>query len=169
MTVPGSHAIISPDGVYRYRLDRAVGDGQSEPLVFGYFGVNGSTATAEHNDQTVKKWIGFTERNGGSRFVVGNAFAYRARDVAALAEAADPIGPENDMHLYDIMTEVDILVPCWGARGKLPPRLRPRLDLMRNLIFTFKKPILIFGLTASGDPAHPQMLGYETVLREWII
>lgn len=167
MTIPGGHAVISPDGVYRYRLDRHVGDGTAAPLVFGYFGVNGSTATAETNDQTVKKWIGFTERAGGSRYIVGNAFAFRARDVKALASAADPIGPENDAYLYEIMTEADILVPCWGSRDKLPPRLHPRLDLVRDLIFSFNKPVQIFGLTASGDPKHPLSLGYDTILRDW--
>lgn len=103
----------------------------------------------------------------GSRYVVGNAFALQARDVRALASAADPVGPENDMHLYDIMTEADILVPCWGSRAKLPPHLHPRLALVRDLIFSFGKPVLIFGLTASGDPKHPLTLGYSTILQSW--
>ncbi|HBJ2425861.1 TPA: DUF1643 domain-containing protein, partial [Salmonella enterica] len=50
-------AIISKCGMYRYRLERDV---QPEGLVFGYFGVNGSTATATEDDHTVRKWIGFT-------------------------------------------------------------------------------------------------------------
>ncbi|MGM3851662.1 DUF1643 domain-containing protein, partial [Salmonella sp. NW36] len=71
-------AIISKCGMYRYRLERDV---QPEGLVFGYFGVNGSTATATEDDHTVRKWIGFTKVNGGRRFIVGNAFAFRATDV----------------------------------------------------------------------------------------
>lgn len=161
------HAVISPDGVYRYRLDRHVGDGTTPPLVFAYFGVNGSTATADTDDATVKRWNGFTERNDGTRYIVGNAFAFRATDVRELASAADPVGPWNDAYLYEIMDEADILVPCWGSRDKLPPRLQPRLDLVRDLIFSFGKPVQTFGLTNSGDPKHPVRLGYDTILRDW--
>ena len=71
-----SSAVISPCETYRYRLDRRVAPGE---VCFAYFGVNGSTATADEDDHTVRKWNGFTVRNGGSRYVVGNAFAYRAK------------------------------------------------------------------------------------------
>ncbi len=79
------------------------------------FGVNGSTATATEDDHTVRKWIGFTKVNGGRRFIVGNAFAFRATDVRELATAVDPVGPENEIHLERIIRDADVLVPCWGA------------------------------------------------------
>lgn len=158
-------AIISECGTYRYRLEREV---QSDGLVIAYFGVNGSTAGATENDQTVRKWIGFTRIHGGRRFIVGNAFGYRATDVNALAHAADPVGPENDQHLSAIIADADILVPCWGSRQKLPPRLRHRMDHVRDLIFASGKQVKIFGLTKSGDPLHPLMLGYDTPFVEWI-
>ena len=67
-------AVISPCGLYRYRLDRVVGmDGP----VFAFFGINPSTADATENDQTVRKWIGFTKTWGGSRFIVGNVWPLR--------------------------------------------------------------------------------------------
>jgi hypothetical protein len=157
-------AVISPCGTYRYRLERDV---QLDGCVFAYFGVNGSTATATENDQTVKKWIGFTQLNRGRRFLAGNAFAFRAKDVRALSGAIDPVGPDNNTHLVAIINEADVLVPCWGARGKLPPRLQPRLDLLREMLFLSGKPIKTFGFTKLGDPLHPQMLGYDTPLRDW--
>lgn len=160
-----SSAIISPCETYRYRLDRRVAPGE---VCFAYFGVNGSTATADEDDHTVRKWNGFTVRNGGSRYVVGNAFAYRATDVRELASAADPIGPDNDAYLRQIIGEADVLIPCWGARGKLPPRLRPRLATVRDMLVASGKPIVVFGLTASGDPLHPLTLAYETPLRAWV-
>lgn len=161
------HAVMSPDGVYRYRLDRRVEDSPGDLLCVAFFGVNGSTATADTDDQTVRKWNGFSYRMQANRYIVGNAFAFRAKDVKALASAADPVGPWNDAYLYEIMDEADILVPCWGSRDKLPPRLQSRLDLVRDLIFSFNKPVQIFGLTASGDPKHPLTLGYDTILRDW--
>ena len=159
-----SSAVISPCETYRYRLDRRVAPGD---VCFAYFGVNGSTATADEDDHTVRKWNGFTIRNGGSRYITGNAFAYRATDVRELASAACPIGPENDAYLRQIIAEADVLIPCWGARGKLPPRLRPRLDTVRAMLAASGKPIVVFGLTGSGDPLHPLTLAYETPLRHW--
>jgi hypothetical protein len=158
-------AIFSTCGTWRYRLDRDCGLLGS--LVYAYFGVNCSKAGSEKNDQTVGKWIGFTTRNDGHRLIVGNPFTYVATDVRDLAGAADPIGPENDRYLAEIIAEADVLVPCWGNRNKLPPRLRPRLDWLRDLIFAAGKPVKILGLTASGDPKHPLMLGYDTPLVEW--
>lgn len=158
-------AIISHCGTYRYRLEREV---QMDGVVVAYFGVNGSTATATEDDQTVRKWIGFTKVNGGRRFIVGNAFAYRATEVAELGLAGDPIGPENDAHIAQIIADADILVPCWGSRKKLPPRLYDRLDALRDILFAADKPVKIWGLSQSGDPLHPLMLGYSTPLVDWI-
>lgn len=157
-------AMFSECGLFRLRLDRRLAD---QGLVFAYFGVNSATATADDNDHTVTKWNGFTARNGGARYIVGNAFAFCATDVRELGKAADPIGPDNDRYLAEITAEADILVPCWGSRGKLPPRLRPRLDLVADMIFAAAKPVKIFGLTNSGDPLHPLTLPYTTSMRDW--
>ena len=154
-------AVISRCGVWRYRLDRIVAD--SGP-VYAFFGVNGSTATANTNDQTVRKWHGFVDHWRGSRFIAGNAFGFRAKDVRALASASDPIGPLNDRYLREIIAEADILVPCWGSRDKLPKHLRPRLDEILSMLRASWKPVRCLGLTASGDPKHPLTLGYATPL-----
>jgi hypothetical protein len=159
-------AIISPCGTYRYRLERSV---STDGVVYAYFGVNGSTATAAQDDHTVTKWIGFTERTGGKRFIVGNAFAYRAKDVAALNGAEDPVGPDNDTHLDQIIRDADILVPCWGSRTKIPVRLRASLDILRTRLFASGKPVKVWGFTKSGDPLHPLTLGYATPLVDWIL
>jgi hypothetical protein len=158
-------AVISSCGLYRHRLDRTV---QEHGIVIAYYGVNGSTAGEVDNDQTVKKWIGFTLRNGGRKFIVGNAFGYRSKDVEILAEVDDPIGPDNAAHLRAIIDEADLHVPCWGDRGKVPRRLRHRFDELETLLRRSGKPIKIFGLTKSGDPTHPLMLGYSTPLIDWV-
>lgn len=157
-------AIISPCGIYRYRLERKI---QNSGPVFGFFGVNGSTATATEDDHTIRKWKGFTRVYGGSRFIVGNAFAFRATDVGMLADASDPVGPENLVHLAQIIHDVDVLVPCWGSRYKLPSQLRSHLDDLLNLLISSGKPVKTFGLTKSGDPKHPLTLGYATPLIPW--
>jgi len=160
----GGNAVISECGLYRYRLDRNI-NGLLGGKVYAFFGVNPSTADSSTDDATVRKWRGFVSRWGGSRFIVGNVFAYRATDVKELAIVDSPIGPLNDRYLHDICTEADILVPCWGDRGKLPQQLRRHLDYAMSYVQSFRKPVMTFGVTKGGDPLHPLMLGYSTELR----
>lgn len=157
-------AVISLCGQYRYRLERDV---QMDGLTFAYFGVNPSTADATINDATVRKWIGFTKVNGGRRFIVGNVFAFRSTDVKALMRADDPIGPENHAHLMQIAADADVLVPCWGDTKKVTGALRHAFGHLFVELVATGKPVRTFGLTASGDPKHPLMLGYDTPLADW--
>jgi hypothetical protein len=154
-------AVISDCGQYRYRLDRAVA--VAGP-VYAFFGINPSTADANLDDATVRKWRGFVSRWGGSRFIVGNVFALRATDVKALATAPLPAGPENHEHLATIAREADVLVPCWGDSRKLPKHLRPDLVAVLDRLYLFRKPVKTFGFTKGGDPLHPLMLAYSTPL-----
>lgn len=159
-------AIISPCSKFRYRLERDV---QMDGLTFAYFGINPSTADATLDDATVRKWIGFTKVNGGRRFIVGNVSAFRATDVRALAR--ELISPaqhrENLDHIQRIITDADILVPCWGNRSKAPRHMHNDFDTVLAMLLTSGKPVRHFGLTASNDPKHPLMLGYDTPLTGW--
>lgn len=159
-------AVISDCGKFRYRLEREVAP---IGIVIAYFGVNPSTAGAEVEDQTTMKWRGFAERNGARRYIAGNPFAFRATDVSKLLETSDPVGPENSRHLLEIVSDADLLVPCWGSRHKIPRGLRFHLDELARVLRASGKPIKIFGITASGDPAHPLMLGYKTPLIDWVL
>lgn len=158
-------AIISDCGKYRYRLDRQV---QTEGIVFAFFGVNPSTASAEVEDQTTMKWRGFTQRNGGRAYIAGNPFALRSTNVRGLRLAADPIGPLNRWHIDQIIGDADVLVPCWGSRQKLPRTLHVYLDRLAKTLQESGKPVRVFGLTATGDPLHPLFLGYDTPLVPWL-
>ncbi len=84
-----------------------------------------------------------------------------------MAEVPDPVGPENARYLREIIEEADILIPCWGNRSKVPNQLRHHFDDLLDLIFDSRKPVKVFGLTKSGDPLHPLMLGYDTPLLRW--
>lgn len=161
-------AVISECGLYRYRLDRDCGLAFEGSKVFAYFGINPSTADAELDDSTVRKWRGFTQRNGGHRFIVGNVFSYRATDVRHLAGPIQPQGPLHHEHLLDIIREADVLVPCWGNSAKVPPRLRPAIADLLNLLVNSGKPVLHFGTTDRGDPGHPLFLPYTTQLLPWV-
>ena len=159
-----SSAVLSGCETYRYRLDRTV---QPEGIIYAYFGINPSTADALAEDSTTKKWRGFTLRKGGRKYIAGNPFAYRTKSVGVLALAADPIGPDNVRHLAEIIADADILVPCWGSLIKIPRALRPTVEALKAMLLASGKPVMTFGFTASGDPMHPLMLGYDTRLVEF--
>ena len=157
-------AILSPCGTYRYRLDRPV---QEIGLLYAYFGINPSTANAEEDDATSRKWIGFTRVFGGRAYIAANPFAYRATAVEELGKVSDPVGPDNEGHLLSIMAEADVLVPCWGNSGKIPKQLRHHLARLRVMLRSAGKPVKVFGFTKGGDPLHPLMLPYSTPLVPW--
>lgn len=83
-------AVISPCGLFRYRLER---HGLSGAGAIAWIMVNPSTADATENDATIRRVIGFTERLGGGWAGVGNKFAFRAKDIKALRTASDPAPP----------------------------------------------------------------------------
>ena len=154
-------AVLSPCGAFRWRLERTLGDG----ITAAVFGVNPSTADADLDDHTVTKWRGFGSRLGWGRIIVGNVFSYRATDVKRLAvPGLDLFGPEHRQHQDAIIRDADILVPCWGSRSKVPPSIRPAIDLLWGRLQESGKPVMCWGLTAGGDPKHPLMLGYDTPL-----
>jgi len=158
-------AIFSPCGLYRLRLERDV---QFDGIVVALIGVNPSTAGVMVNDATIRKDIGFAKVNGWRRIIKGNVFPYRATDVRELRTVSDHRLEENAEHLRRIAADADQLVPCWGNSGKLPRELRPQLQITLDLLRSTGKPIFTFGFTASGDPKHPLMLGYDTQLVPWL-
>jgi hypothetical protein len=136
-------------------------------IVIAYFGVNPSTADASIDDHTVKKWRGFSERNDAKRFIVGNVFAYRATNVKELSLVDDPIGPDNIAHIQSVIDEADVLVPCWGDRGKLKKHLHVHLDALMERLLTSNKPVMCFGKTKLNDPLHPLLVAYATSLMKY--
>lgn len=162
----GDSAIISPCGVYRYRLERQCdGDGATAIIM-----VNPSTADAEKDDATIRKLRGFGDRHKWGRLIVGNLFAYRATDVRALSKtmAIDPVGgPEADKHLSNIFHEADRVVVAWGPLAKQPRYHRGRWREVIALIAA-GTPILSIGDPAKdGHPKHPLMLPYASLIQPW--
>lgn len=158
------NAIISPCGTYRYRLERD-GPGAGATAIIM---VNPSTADAEQDDATIRKLRGFGERYQWGQLIVGNLFAYRATDVRELATAANPVGPDNDLHLMDILREADRLVVAWGPASKLPKRLRTRYRRVLEIAhMVSRRPMSIGKPAKDGHPCHPLMLAYNTPLQPW--
>lgn len=156
-------AILSNDGLYRYRLTRTWN--RSLPLVT-YLMLNPSTADELRDDATIRKCLGFAERWGFGGIEVTNLFALRSRDPQALVSAPAPIGPDYTRHLYDSLYSARLLVAAWGCEGTLKKSSalaeRPQVVLATIRMFFPDLPIECLGMSKTGNPYHPLMLAYDT-------
>lgn len=148
-------ALLSPCSTYRYLLGRWWGSGSHVAFVM----LNPSTADAERDDPTIRRCIGYARAWGYSGLVVANLYAYRATCPADLWRAEDPIGPENDDHLYEAAMGAEEVVCAWGA---LAPRARAEtvedLLLGRGEILSGREVLKALRLLKDGSPAHPLYL-----------
>ena len=155
----GRGAVLSADGVYRYRLWR-VWDPDRLPTAFVM--LNPSTADASADDPTIRRCAGFARSWGAGGIVVANLFAFRATDPADLARAqaigVDVAGPDRDAHLRAAFSPVDSVVCAWGACSLVRP------ELVRHLFSLIPAGIEVtcLGTTKHGQPKHPLYLAAST-------
>lgn len=155
-------AIISDCGQYRYRLERQCEGPGATAIIM----VNPSTADATENDATIRKLIGFGNRNQWGKLIVGNLFAYRATDVRVLGRVDDPIGPENDSHLAAMLDEADSIICAWGPIAKQPKYQRGRWRAVWSIMNG--RPAFRIGPPAKcGSPKHPLMLPYASLIERF--
>lgn len=159
-----NEAIFSDCGCYRYRLER---DLEQPGPVGAFIWVNPSQAGAAIDDPSSRKGIGFATRLGWSRYLLGNKFAWKATDIDDLRLAADPVRPDNDRHLEQIMRDADVHVVGWGTLGKLPPRLRTRWKEIVRIADRVGCKLHCIGTCDDGHPRHPLMVSYDTPMTEW--
>lgn len=150
-------AVISDDGMYRYRLDRWWGDGPRVVWVM----LNPSTADAEQDDPTVRRCIGFSRSWGYDGLTVVNLYPFRATDPAVLEMWLDGNGgeelAENTAMIIVAAHQAPLVVAAWGATrgadgaGALRG-LRPWIPQWHHL-----------GLTGGGFPRHPLYVRGDTL------
>lgn len=158
----GNGAVISDCQTYRYVLWRSLsGAGLAGSVL--WVCVNPSTADAWADDATIRKICGFSRRWGFSQARVVNLYALRSRDPKALLTHPDPIGPENNEYIGREAATAGAVVLAWGNNAK-PERAK----VVRQLIEANAEHTAIWhlGLTKTGQPSHPLMLGYNTMRKE---
>lgn len=149
-------AIISPCGLYRYRLERDLGGVEADPnrhVAVAFVMLNPSTADAERDDPTIRRCIGYARRWGYGKLIVGNAYAWRSTDPAGLWTAPDPVGPDNDQHIKQIARDADLVVCAWGAHASAD-----RARRVYELITSAGRQPRALTLTKAGAPGHPLRL-----------
>lgn len=170
-------AVISSDGLYRYRLDRDWRtpldrelNARSRGAVL-FVMLNPSTADAQTDDPTIRRCVDFAQRWGHDRLIVCNLFALRATDPRALELTKfDPTGPLNGETIHRASTEATRVVFAWGASGAA---LGERFLFARDQavkMATFDCPVdpeIIGPPTKDGHPRHPLYLSANEALRPW--
>ncbi len=153
-------AWFSPDGQYRYRLDRRWSD--AAPLLIVM--LNPSTADAFVNDPTIVRCVRYARRWGAGGLTVLNLFALRSTDPRALRQHADPIGPANDLAIADALDTVTeyACVAAWGSHGNLHGRGRAVARMLRE--HRGASGVYCLATTKDGHPGHPLYLRSDTVL-----
>lgn len=135
-------------GEYRYELTRDLG-GSGPALVFGM--LNPSTASRYVNDPTVRRCIGFANREHACQLIIWNLFALRATDPRELARHPDPVGPGNDDYIRGHCRPGVRVVAAWGNHG-----LRfGRAQQVTRMLADAGVHLLCLGVTRSGQPWHP--------------
>ena len=153
----GTTADLSADGRYRYTLTRCWDE--TKPAVL-FVMLNPSTADADVDDPTIRRCIGFAKAWGHGTLLVWNLYALRATDPTWLDSADDPIGRENEDHLWRLMRRADLIVVAWGAkpnRGKYVNR--------EKVMFWgpfWDREVVALGVTKDGHPRHPLYVRGDT-------
>jgi len=148
-------AYFSPDRVYRYWLIRVWDDSLPVNCTCG---VNPSTADERENDPTIRKDIGFSERQGFGGLLKVNVSAFRSTDPRPAR--AHSIGAENsatDIRAYYELFGCQQFIACWGRNGRY---LQWYVDM---LLLEFTEAVC-FGRNSDGTPRHTLMLPYTTQL-----
>lgn len=149
-----SDAELSACGAYRYSLTRKWREGPGYLL---WIMLNPSTADHLKDDATIRKCVGFAKRWGYGAIVVANLYALRATNPIALEGAADPVGPDNNETLRELIAGATGICAGWGASG--PRSLRARAV---EVIAMVPGEIFCIGKTKDGYPKHPSRPGYAT-------
>ena len=161
-------AILSPDGLYRYRLGRTW-DATLPPMVWVM--LNPSTADAEVDDPTIRRCMGFAKREGCGGIEVLNLFALRATKPVHLFDgsvASDPNGPHNYPTVRSVVRDAYArdwpVVTAWGAHAGLD-RSNVYGPLRRAL---WVPETLHLGSTKGGHPRHPLYVRADAELVPWV-
>lgn len=145
-------AVMSPCEQYRYRLAR---QWEENGKAMTFVMLNPSTADAELDDPTIRRCIGYAQREACGGLRVVNLFAYRATDPAQLQRASDPVGPDNDQHLVKVFQHALYhnapIVAGWGKHGWLNGRAQEVEALAASLGVRFR----CLGQNRDGSPVHP--------------
>lgn len=141
-------AKLSDDRQYRWSLWRTW-DADLPTAVFVL--LNPATADETTDDTTLTKCINYAKRWGYGRIELVNLFGYRTKHPDDLHDVDDPVGQENDLHLYHHCDPEKLVVVGWGNHGEIQGRGREVATTLEE----FGVELFALGTTQDGHPWHP--------------
>lgn len=140
---------------HRYTLFRHWGDPEN---YMAFLCMNPSGADEVALDRTVgkcdrlaRKWA--WKGRPFDAFYMLNSFALRATKSAELYQVADPVGPENDRWIREVVAGARLVVSAWGKPGASLGRGVLLTDLLREACEP--ENVRCFAFNADGSPVHP--------------
>ncbi len=149
-------AVISDDGLYRYRLDRWWGDGPRVVWVM----LNPSTADADVDDPTIRRVMRFTRDWGYDGCTVLNVYAWRATKPGDLPDSDErAAGPHWREHFTEALSNpFSMVVAAWGAHATRTAQELATVLLKRKAFVN----LMCLGVTKYGYPRHPLYVPADT-------
>ena len=143
-----SDAVISECGRFRYALTRHWGDGPTALFIM----LNPSSADASEDDPTIRRCVGFAQREGCGGLRVENLFAFRATNPDFMFRDAHTSIGATDRYIREAVQECDgPAIAAWGADKRAQLRGRAVGGLLASLDI---EPVCL-GMSKSGAPKHP--------------
>lgn len=126
--------------------------------------LNPSTATANFDDPTIRRVIGFSLTWGFGMAEVVNLFGLCASDPRQLRTSSAPVGPGNDRALVTAAASSAAVVVAWGDHGAIvnPMTGVRRCDEVLDLVGSSQS-MLSLGVTRRGQPRHPLYMAKDTM------
>ena len=148
-------ACISQDKLYRYTLTR-IWNPRSGQRLMGFIMLNPSTSDSNDDDPTIDLCMLTALKYDFDGIYVVNLFAWISPDSGVLPDAPDPVGPDNDEAILEMLVRTsDVRVAAWGFHrtGRVADLIADRIVKVERLI----RPVLLWalGLSKDGHPNHP--------------
>jgi hypothetical protein len=157
-------AVFGEGGRYRYSLTREWDTRRDQVC---WIMLNPSRASAERDDPTIRRCMGFARSWGAGGIVVVNLFALVSTYPAGLLTAADPVCRHNDDAILQAISNRRVIC-AWGNRPRFAA-YDDRVSAVMALLEQTKTPAQCLGLTRFGHPSHPVRLASRKKPRpfEW--
>lgn len=162
-----SSAALSPDGRYRFHLQRMLSPLLDADRVCGFLMLNPSTADSESDDPTIRRCIDFALRWDCTVLQVVNLSPLRATDPEYLirtGEEPQDVWETNLRYIRQAARDSSIFVAAYGNHGGALGRDRRVLAVLRSMGVD----VYALGLTKAGHPKHPLYVAAETQPRLWM-
>lgn len=149
---------------YRFWLYRKWGDGPTAMFVM----LNPSTADENVLDPTIRRCVGFAQREGCGGVYVTNLYAFRATKPSVLFKQPFPASPRreqlrNQGTIIRLAKTCSPVIVAWGNHGHAKGP-----GIYRKLVEAGIAPMCL-GETSQGDPKHPLYVKGDTPLQPHVI